>query len=197
MKVSALIIGIDGWDKYTYPLVKSITYYEPACDVIVIDNASQTPYPDLPFVYRTERLCYSAAINRAAAQAIYSDWLVVLSNDVLCIGKFMGTLKAMPDNIVTGPQLEKVYGIPYIMGWCVIASARAWREIGGWDERFIVSSWEDVDFSLSAVERGFNLEQRPFPFIHLDQRQRFGLPEFQGTHEINKAKFIQKHSAPV
>lgn len=65
MKMAALIIGIDGWEKYTLPLVESLKRHEPDCRIVVVDNASATPYPAMGYVHRTERLCYSAAINRA------------------------------------------------------------------------------------------------------------------------------------
>ena len=67
MRVAALIIGIDGWEKYTLPLVESLKLHEPDCQIVVIDNASETAYPAMGYVHRTDRLCYSAAIWRGKA----------------------------------------------------------------------------------------------------------------------------------
>jgi hypothetical protein len=53
-----------------------------------------------------------------------------------------------------------------------------------------------VDFSVSAVEYGFRLERVPLPFDHLDQRQRFDLPEYAGTDAHNNAFMIEKHGVP-
>ncbi len=195
MRIVALIIGIDGWEKYTLPLVASLQRHEPACEFVVIDNASQEPYPDWSFVHRTERLCYSAAINRAAQIAGAADWYVVLSNDVLCQGPFAHVLEKEDETDVLGPLLKHVHNYPYLEGWCVVASALAWGELGGWDENFQVSSWEDVDFSTRALEQGFSLmETDEMPFIHMDQRQRFGLvPDYWDSEKHNIAYFMSRH----
>ena len=195
MKISALIIGIDGWEKYTFPLIDSIQQHEPDCQIIVIDNASVEPYPSLPCVHRTERLCYSKAINMAARLAGDSDWYIVLSNDVLCTGPFSTMLASVPIDMIAGPCLKEVHGFAYLEGWCVCAPSFIWNELGGWDENYQVSSYEDVDFSTSAIKRGHRLAFSPkFPFAHLDQKQRFYLiPDYWQSEEHNIQYFAQKH----
>lgn len=195
MKVAALIIGIDGWEKYTQPLVHSIQYHDPSCEIVVIDNASEKPYPAFPQVVRTGRLCYSAAINQAYRMAGKADWYVVLSNDVLCTGPFPPMLAEMPDTWVAGPHLMKNQGWTYLEGWCVCIPATVWTDVGGWDENFKVSSWEDVDFSTTALEHGYNLAHCPdLPFKHLDQKQRFNLlPNYWESEEHNVKYFHRKH----
>ena len=142
MKIAALIIGIDGWEKYTKPLIDSIAQYEPECLTVVIDNASETPYPAhdaSPIIQRTERLCYSAAINRAHALAGDADWYIVLSNDVLCTGSFAAMLNALPRNVVAGPQIWHEHSLDWIVGWCVCIPAPVWDALGGWDENYRVA----------------------------------------------------------
>lgn len=201
MNVAALIVGIDNWERYTRPLVDSIRRHEPDCAVVVVDNASEPAYPPAPWVARTDRLNYAAAINRAAALAPDADWLIALSNDVLCTGPFIEHLAQAGELELVGPRVEYIYGQwPYLMGWCVACPRGLWERLGGWDEEFVVSSWEDVAFSTAAIQAGARLLEEPdLGFVHLDQRQRFGLPEFAGTHERNKRLFFQKYlhrSAP-
>jgi GT2 family glycosyltransferase len=195
MKIAALIIGIDGWDKYTLPLVESIQRHEPTCQIVVIDNASATPYPQADYIHRTERLCYAKAINTAARIAGDSDWYVVLSNDVLCTGAFAHMLASVPNDMIAGPCLKNVQGFSYLEGWCVAAPSRVWNSLGGWDENFQVSSWEDVDFSTSAIEEGYRIAfSEKFPFIHLDQKQRFYLiPDYWQSENNNIQYFARKH----
>jgi len=195
MKISALIIGIDGWQKYTFPLIDSIQQYEPDCQIVVIDNASIEPYPSLPYVHRTERLCYSKAINTAARLAGDSDWYVVLSNDVLCTGPFAAMLASVPANMIAGPCLKEVQSFAYLEGWCVCIPTEIWNELGGWDENFQVSSYEDVDFTTRAIKAGYKVAVgAQFPFIHLDQKQRFYLiPDYWQSEEHNIRYFAQKH----
>lgn len=201
MKVAALIIGIDGWEKYTKPLIESINLHEPGCDVYVIDNGSQEPYPEHngAKIFRTERLCYAAAINQAASlvnQKSVPDWYIVLSNDVVCTGPFISKLMMLGD-LAIGPEICMEHGQVWLVGWCVAASSRVWKMVGGWDPNFQVSSWEDVDFSTCVVKAGFYVVHDPsFPFKHLDQRQRFTIIEKYWESEVhNRDYFFQKHGA--
>lgn len=200
MKVAAIIIGIDGWETYTLPLIKSIQKHEPACTITVIDNESRQPYSEMAgaLTVRTERLCYSAAINRGKRFAGKADWYIVLSNDVLCTGPFMRTLAEMPECWVAGPCLMKNQGWTYLEGWCVCIPKAVWDDLGGWDENFQISSWEDVDFSTTALEKGYNLAHCPdLPFKHLDQKQRFTIvPNYWESESHNVRYFHKKHGFP-
>lgn len=199
--IAAIIIGIDGWQQYTLPLLESLRQHEPSCEVVVIDNASAETYPrDVARwarVERTPRLCYSAAINTGKSwldsENVNADWYIVLSNDVLCTGPFSHLLAPLPP-CVAGPQLWHEHGLQWIVGWCVASPRVVWDDIGGWDSNFIMSSWEDVSYSTSAIEKGYALYQMPeLPFIHLDQKQRFGLPGYAGSESHNYNYFVQKH----
>ncbi len=203
--LAAIIVGIDGWEEYTLPLVESIRHNEPLCEMVIVDNESKERYPQylqmgpplgVGFCYtsRTERLCYSAAINHGKAWiSDAADWIIVLSNDVLCTGPFVHMLEAQGD-VVAGPQLWHEHGLAWIVGWCVCIPRKVWDAVGGWDENYIMSSWEDVDFSVSANEKGYPLCPMPgLPFVHLDQKQRFGLPGYGGSEEANRAYFMRKH----
>lgn len=197
MRVAALIIGIDGWEKYTRPLIESIMLNEPCCKIVVIDNASQERYPILPYVHRTERLCYSAAINTAKRIAGDADWYIVLSNDVLCTGPFAKILDNISETWIAGPHLMTNQGWTYLEGWCVCIPAAIWNDLGGWDENFQISSWEDVDFSTTALENGYNVAHVPaLPFVHLDQKQRFTItPNYWESEAHNVNYFMAKRKA--
>jgi hypothetical protein len=214
MTIAAIIIGIDGWEQYTKPLVQSIWEHEPGCRVVVIDNASNEPYPITPtpdgrgvieprvaglrrafMGIRTERLCYSAAINVGKANLSKAyDWYIVLSNDVLCTGPFAHLLAEYGDGDVLGPLMKEELGFAYLEGWCVCVPARAWE---AWDERFLGSDYEDVAFSTRARQRCFGLIEEPdLPFTHLDQRQRYSIVEdFAGKNAHNRELFLREYAA--
>lgn len=196
--IAAIIIGIDGWDKYTLPLIRSIQAYEPTCRIVVIDNASEPPYfgastrPLSEYqVVRTERLCYSAAINYGKECVGDADWYIVLSNDVLCTGPFADTLAKYDGSDLVGPCLKQTHGFDYLEGWCVAVPKRAWQP---WDTRFLGSDWEDVAFSTRARQRGFGLVE-DLPFVHLDQRQRYTIVEdFWGKDAHNRELFMREYA---
>lgn len=204
VSIAAIIVGIDGWERYTQPLIESIYEHQPDCLMYVVDNASTEPYPidgadDHLFwttaIYPTKRLCYSAAINYGKSMiGVEVDWYVLLSNDVLCTGPFAHLLAAQ-GNVLAGPCLKTNDLATYIEGWCMCVPRLVWDTLGGMDENYRVSSYEDVDLSVSANEKGFPLCPMPeLPFVHLDQKQRFGLvPNYWDSEVHNRAYFIEKH----
>lgn len=193
MNIAAIIIGIDGYEKYTLPLSESIKQNEPDCYVVIVDNASEPPYPLRPLTVRTPRLCYSAAINRGKEIAGDADWYIVLSNDVLCTGPFAAMLAALPDDRIVGPHFMSNMGYEYLEGWCVCIPRRVWDALGGWDENFRMSSWDDVDYSYMAREAGFQTVHMPeLPFVHLDQRQRHMMDDFFKNDLHNFRYFSEK-----
>lgn len=198
MNVAAIIVGIDGWGKYTLPLVESIRKHEPDCHIVVVDNHSDPEYPSPPFdnmlMTHTQRLCYSAAINHAYRHVAWADWTIVLSNDVLCTGPFAHML-GQYENAVAGPQLWHEHGLSWIVGWCVVIPRKVWEAVGGWDSAYVGSSVEDVDLSHSARKAGFELmEDTRLPFVHLDQKQRFNIiPDYWQTESANWRHFRAKH----
>lgn len=212
MNCTAIIVGIDNWQRYTLPLIQSIQKHEPSCHIVVVDNLSQTPYPQInegdtriDIIRSATRLCYSAAINMGQEftgiiedKVKWPDWYIVLSNDVLCTGPFMGALASRLHNEIVGPCLKETpipgYGpIEYLEGWCIAFSRHAWDILGGWDERFLGSDWEDVAISTKARQHGMWLIE-DLPFKHLDQRQRYHIvPDFAGKDAHNRALFMREY----
>lgn len=196
--IACLIVGIDGWDRYTWPLIRSLKAFEPHARITCIDNASAQPYPanlNSLTVQRTPRLSYATAIMAAAERAESDgglpDWYLVLSNDVRCTGPFRHLLGALT-NVVAGPKLMSNIGYEYIEGWCVATPRNVWQAVGGWDVGMLMSSWEDVEHSQAALERGYTLHgDDGWPFIHLDQRQRFALPGYGGSEGHNYARMVE------
>ena len=215
MNIAAIIIGIDGWEKYTLPLIESIQKHEPECEIVVIDNESKEPYPWESFggepssrcvIIPTHRMSYSAAINwgkfsfdewaKIRIPKPQYDWYIVLSNDVLCTGPFAAELAKQDGEAVVGPLMKNVHGFDYLEGWCVCVPAKIWDAVGGWDERFLGSDYEDVAFSTAARQKGFWLEEAPLPFVHLDQGQRYHVvDDFAGKNAHNRELFLREYAA--
>lgn len=201
LSVAAIIVGIEGWQQYTLPLVNSIWQHEPMCSVQIVDNASADPYPPMDCIVGTKRLCYSAAINLGKKSVDWRligpfDWYIVLSNDVLCTGPFMDILAKSDGDEVIGPLVKEAHGYAYVEGWCVCVPAKIWDAVGGWDERFLGSDWEDVAFSTAARQKGYWLAQDALPFVHLDQKQRYTIvDDFWGKDTHNRELFMREYAA--
>lgn len=206
MRIVAIVVGIDGYDEYTEPLLRSIWAHERDCDLTVIDNESEWSYPwfsdpstvgrGFCYTERVSRCNYSTAINRGHFMSSSADWYIVLSNDVLCTGPFSDLLAGYDGKDLVGPLMKQAHGFDYLEGWCVCIPGRAWVP---WDEHFLGSDYEDVDYSTRARKRGFGLvEDTSLPFVHLDQRQRFHVvPDFWAKNSHNRDLFLRKHGTPV
>ena len=205
MKVAVCTVGIDGWREYTAPLIASFIMNEPECIISVIDNASEEPYPEVPKVYIKrveERVCYGRGLNMAADMALEAnggiDWFLFLGNDTLCAGPFFERLRQAPLDIIGGPGIFKIIHYTFVSGWGMVVPRTAWDLIGRLDENYIVSAWEDVDYSYRAQLAGLRLYNFvDWPIIHVDQQQRQKMFPINRVHIWNGAYFERKHEIPL
>jgi|SRR6185369_7520536 len=85
----------------------------------------------------------------------------------------------------------KVFG--YLEGWLLCCTKSAWKDLGGFDERFCPSDMEDVDISTTAREKGYALIPLNSPKIrHLGGGTiKYG-EEREKITRANKKKFEEK-----
>jgi len=143
--------------------------------------------------------------NRGVQEAT-GDIVVLLSNDVLIKDNFIKQAKteifAHSIGTIVGNRLltfdtgwnkfgEKIF--PYLEGWLLICTKDAWNDIGGFDERFGSSDYEDVDFSTMAVAKGYNLMSLDNSKITHIGGQSYGFnPNREVRTKENKIKFREK-----
>jgi GT2 family glycosyltransferase len=203
MKVAVCTVGIDGWDEYTKPLVASVYAYEPQTTVSVIDNASDKDYPDRVDVHRVdERLCYAAALNLAKDKADEGnglhDWYIFLGNDTLCTAPFYHILRQTPEGVMAGSGIYQIIHYKYISGWGMVIPRTTWERVGRFDENYIISAWEDVDYAYRVQDAGLRLHKlEGWPIIHMDQQQRQVKFPINHVHIWNGAYFEEKHNIPA
>jgi GT2 family glycosyltransferase len=227
MKVAVCTVGIDGWDEYTKPLIDSIIEHEPDTTISVIDNNSENEYslllrtyvdnPDASVIvprtdwmgYKNTRirrtkktLCYGAALNLAHDQADEydgpHDWYIFLGNDTLCTGPFYDLLKHTPPGVMAGSGIYKIIHYKYISGWGMVIPRSTWEIVGRFDEDYIISAWEDVDYAYRVQMAGLRLHKiEGWPIIHMDQEQRQKKWSINHIHVWNGALFERKHNIPL
>jgi GT2 family glycosyltransferase len=203
MKVAVCTVGIDGWDEYTRPLLESLDRHQPEATIAVIDNASREVYPQIPEVHRIhERLCYGAALNLAHDKVVERygphDWYIFLGNDTLCTGPFYDILKHTPPGVMAGSGIYQIIHYKYISGWGMVIPRSTWELVGRFDEDYIVSAWEDVDYAYRVQLAGLRLHKlESWPIIHMDQQQRQEKWSINHIHIWNGATFERKHNIPL
>jgi len=165
-----------------------------------MDNESEPAYPDLTdpniTTIHTLRLSYSKSLNLGARGEW--DWILSLSNDVLCCGPFIDQLKALPPWVgIAGKDVNRIIHYTYVGGWLMAIPRHAWDMLGPFDEDFVISAWEDLDYTWRVMEAGLKAQlMSDFPFHHLDQRQRQSMGA-NNAHYYNGALFERKHNIPA
>ena len=116
-------------------------------------------------------------------------WRLGARNDLLLGAKLLAHDTGW--NKFNSPQGEII--IPYLEGWCVACSRPTWEFLGGWDERYFPSDYEDFDLSYSAVKKGIHLSAIPLPLRHLFGQSAQQIPggRLAATHR-NRRRFMEK-----
>lgn len=134
------------------------------------------------------------------------DIVVVLSNDVRVLDNVAKQVKrVLEDNnrILIGNRHinydsgwntfdGKTYN--YLEGWFLACTKDGWNELGGFDEQYGSSDFEDVDLSTTAVSKGFVLLSLDnSKIMHNHPASSYGYnPEREARTKENREKFKKK-----
>ena len=191
--LSIIIVGINGWEEYTRPLIAGIWTHHPDMELCVIDNASDTPYPKGDHIHRLDkRVSYAEAINYGIDHT-HRKWILSLNNDVRCEGAFLHLIDGLDEDAIYSRQIITEAGHTWFGNWlCLVNRGTNWR-IGGFDEKFEVCGFEDADYSMRAAEIGIPTKAIDLPFTHLWGKTRWDIPGYPATREKNIDYFESKH----
>lgn len=135
-----------------------------------------------------------------------TDIVILISTDVKVSGPFISQIK----DILEVPAVNSLVGgvvythdtgwnkfgdkiFPYAEGWLLATTAGEWKQLGGFDERYIPSDYEDVDLSTRALQLGYELVPLNNPGLtHLGGRSIGYGPEREAQTKINQKKFEEK-----
>lgn len=189
--VGVALVGIDGWEEFTRPAVESIEAN--GVTPLVIDAASETPYPDLENVIRLgSSPSYAYAIN-IALEAMDADWSIVLNNDIICEGPFVDDVLALDPGVLWGMQLIEQDHWRWLGGWCYAIHRGVREAVGNFDESFALCGFEDADYCFRAKEHGIDVSLARLPFRHLWGKTRWGLPNYHAVREGNLIRLEAKY----
>jgi len=204
MTIGILVVGVNGWEKYTLKLINSIKQNEENEDYhfIVLDNGSDPPYPH--YNIRTKQtVCYAAAINSGVDYMSigHYDWFLILNNDVLCEGPFVDEIKGLSPDRIYGNKLHDRFGHTWVDGWMILIPASVHAVVGYFDERFAIAAYEDADYCIRAAKIGYPTQASDLPFRHLqtldrmkmkydgdDEFWRENLELLKGKHDLKEKK---------
>jgi GT2 family glycosyltransferase len=190
MKISFVIVGINQWQKYTLPLIKSVLKNVEEADIVLVDNGSTQEYPTKRGVTRArleETVCYSAALNAGIKACEPSDWYIITNNDVLVEKPLsMGTLDthALYGFTKYKPGTAMI-PFAYLSGWCYLISQHVLGTVGLFDEKFSPMWFEDADYCYRSVKAGI-------PLVELD-RSEWGINHLESITMDERKAYMASH----
>jgi GT2 family glycosyltransferase len=182
--ITAVIVGVGEWERYTRPMLDSIVRFMPSMRVVLVDNGSNYPDSDGVLTVRTEQVVsYPEALNIGIEAAGYSDWYLILNNDILIEKPFT----------VDGFDRHSLYGFitynfrrwQYLAGWAIFISSDAIHDIGLFDPELKPMWFEDADYCIRAQKAGYKL-------VTLD-RKEVGIRHFEDENAKERRSYMNKN----
>ncbi len=158
-----------------------------------------------------ENLGFIGSMNAGAEIALKhnADVLIFLSNDVVISGDFVAEILAVlaqNDRVLIGGEIinypagwnefivnDKKVVLPWLGGWMLACTDVIWQSLGGFDPRYGISDFEDVDISTTALDLGYKLI--PLNCKHLQHlvAESFGYNEMRLERtKHNREVYFQK-----
>lgn len=199
--ISIIVVAFANCGDFATPLISSIIEYEQDAEIILVDNASTDPFKASPF-YKLLRLNkpvgYSRALNVGIENA-RGDWLMLLNDDCLCIGRFSRLMSGLSKDALYGINIrtkKPAWGcgeeINYLHGWIQVLHRGTYEKIGPFDENLRYFGMDDIDYGWRAEQIGVALSVVDFPFVHLDVHRRMKQAGFEQQMKESKEYFIRK-----
>ncbi len=202
---STIVIPQKTNSQMTLDLVRQIHQFEPESEVIVIHDTQDDEMDELPTcrLIRNRGVGVTAAWNHGIAEAS-NELVLLLNNDVVCTGPFVGRMYAGERCIggvrqriegMIGSAANSLPGGPsslWLEGWCLSFLRSCWNEVGCFDESMSLY-FSDLDFQVRAVVKGFSLVLcRDVPLRHIGHQTTRSIPDTRSLWSQDRASFIRK-----
>ncbi len=95
------------------------------------------------------------------------------------------------------PEYNYDREVDYVSGASIMIRASLWREIGGFDERYVPAYYEDTDLAFAVRASGYKVVYTPFSVVTHFEGQSHGTDETTGIKQyqgVNNRKFAEKWS---
>lgn len=213
MATKTLSVITPVWNQIDHTLRYLLQNRQVTAEFIIIDNGSTDPtlrlLKDWEITYdgrlkvitNPTNYGFSAACNQGASVA-GGDILLFLNNDIHIYGDYISPLlRNVDDNTLAGPELNthntgwNKFGdvlVPYIAGWCLGITRKAFNDLHGFDERYTPADYEDMDLCYKATQAGKQLLWLPLPIRHISGQSGGQLGNRREITETNRGKFAEK-----
>lgn len=203
MNITAVIVGVNEWERFTLPCIQSIRACDPDLSLVVVDNGSDPPYPPgynaFPLL---KTACYASALNYGMACAEEPDWYVLLNNDILFHKPITDRFDSLDAGTLYGFQyFHRPAAFPfcdYLASWGLFLSAQMARGVGEFDDALTPMYFEDADYCIRAVRAGFQIKLLDWQDWGIEHLGRVGeredyMHKHMRAREKNRAYLKGKH----
>lgn len=192
MSVSAIIVGLNEWERYTLPCIMSIQAVDPDLNITVVDNGSVPEYPPTAGVQieRTpSKRSYAGGLNWGLQHAPQADWYVLLNNDILISKPLSERIEQLDPMKLYGfqyvPPNRTFFNWDYLCGWCYFVHISLIFEVGWFDEKCAPMYFEDADYCKRAQDKGFKLQ--------FEDWQDWGIKHLEGERQVERKAYMKQH----
>lgn len=187
-KVSFVIPMFNKWELTNQLLLDIYSHSHSVDEILILDNGSKDNMVRMGLEYWLknslpirvigveENIGFIGICNWGVPQAKHEN-VVLISNDVRIQSDLANEVRQnLTWNTILGGILyrettgwNEFFGeiYPYLEGWLLAFKKDAWESIGGFDTDFAPYDYEDVDFSTSAVNMGYQLVELTGVYQHL------------------------------
>lgn len=225
MRLGIIVPFYNKWE-LTHKLMMQLYLNIPDwCEIYLVDDASteegisggvawwqkQAARHKIYYLKNEKNGGFGYSMNRGCKAAIKQgcDAVVLLSNDVEVYNDFASVVKKQLENnptVLIGAELLMndtgwnrldCMVVPYANGWFLACTAETWKDIGGFDLRYGLFDYEDIDISLTAMSKGHRIEalEPPARLHHIGGATIYSLyTDRMERTKKNQQLFIEKWS---
>lgn len=213
MPTISIIVPFAGSTADLIPDLKAATE---GCELIIIDNASDEGTREAlkgigaeVYIRNDQNLGFAAGNNQGYARAT-GDIIMFLNSDVAAApGWLRAVLADVKEGALYGPSLQAqlVAGrhLPYLEGWCVVATRETWHAIcttsksaGPWaSTAYPGPYWEDNALCYEALLLGVDLIQTAWQVQHKGGRTAGPIMKHGESFARNERTFTERVLATI
>ena len=93
------------------------------------------------------------------------------------------------------PEYNYLKKVDYISGASILIRSSCWKELGGFDTRYVPAYYEDTDFAFALVDRGYKVVYQPKSVVTHFEGKSHGTDTSSGLKAyqiVNQKKFREK-----
>jgi len=189
--LAVVMVGLDLWDEYTKPAMRSIQKYLPDARLFVMD-CGRVPYPADPSIIRVGGLpSYARALNCGVEIAGKADWYLMLNNDIMVNEPL--DMSQLDPAYIYAKRILKTDKLTWVEMWLALISHQTWEMVGELDGDYLCGGFEDADYSARAYAMEISIAPLKWDIKHYWGKTRWSFPNYKQIRLDNKERFWKKH----